>query len=88
MGELRHPGCLLGEQGQEATGTTDYPSLVPFEGHKVTLLGTEKTEGAMVRVKERGAQEGSFLQAAGASIQLQILESPEGQLPVGGLEAN
>lgn len=42
MGELRYPGYHLGEQGQEVTRTADYTSPVPFEGHKSTLLSTEK----------------------------------------------
>lgn len=42
VGELRHPGRHLGEQGQEVPWTTDGSSLVPSEGHKAT----EKAEGA------------------------------------------
>lgn len=55
MGELRYPGCHLGEQGQKVTRTTDCPFPVPSEGHKATLLSTEKAECAMVKsVKEKG----------------------------------
>lgn len=77
VGELRHPGRHLGEQGQEVPWTIDRPSLVPFEGHKAT----EKTE-------YNGDLEGAHGPGSlHPSIQLTTQEALEGQLPEGGMEA-